>query len=286
MAAPRVHPARQLASVSPIPLTGKRELLTSATDMAGKPPGRERQAVGRRVFLRLFTVGLIILPALGFAQSAATSGSQSSAAAVNFQILDQRTVSFGQHTVTLNRVAPPVFPAPVATPTPAPPQHYGNYDFLLFWATVYDGKLTVLRWSNGDENMVALTNVNFDYVAGLYGFVEGDTFYQIIPFLDDESSTDADPETAGWLKQAQNALPPLVPGYMIVSGTATADVLQGLNALDIYFGANQNDLVQAYSARQAAFAAEQLQLKLHPPVRPNTVINYWRIKSSVPPSNQ
>jgi hypothetical protein len=265
-------------------LTGKRELLTSATDMAGKPPGRERQAVGRRVFLRLFTAGLIILPTLGFAQSAATSGSQSSAAAVNFQILDQRTVSFGQHTVTLNRVAPPVFPAPVATPTPTPPQLYANYDILMFSATVYDGKLTLLRWSNGGENFAAVSNINFDYVAGLYGFVQGDTFYEIVASLDDESSTDADPETAGWLKQAQNTLPPLVPGYVIVSGTATTDVLQGLNALDIYFGANKNALVQAYSVRQAQFAAEQLQLKLHPPVRPNTVINYWPIKSSVYPT--
>jgi hypothetical protein len=75
---------------------------------------------------------------------------------------------------------------------------------------------------------------------------------------------------------------------VIVSGTATADVLQGLDALDVYFGANKTALVQAYTAQQAQYAAEQLQLKLHPPVTPNTVINYWRIKSSVylPPSNQ
>jgi hypothetical protein len=248
----------------------------------------ERQAVGPWLYLCILTAGLLLAPCIGFAQSAATSGSQSSAAAVQFQILDQRSVSFGQHTVTLNRVAPPVFPAPVATPTPTPPQLYANYDILLFSATVYDGKLTVLRWSNGGESMMAVSNINFDYVTGLYGFVEGDTFYEIVAFLDDEFSTDADPETAGWLKQAQNALPPLVPAYVIVSGTATADVLQGLDALHVYFGANKNALVQAYSARQAQFAAEQLQLKLHPPVRPNTVINYWPIKSNVylPTSNQ
>jgi hypothetical protein len=136
--------------------------------------------------------------------------------------------------------------------------------------------------------MVAVSNIDFGYVAGLYGFVEGDTFYQIIAFLGDESSTSADPETAAWLKQAQNSLPATIPGYLIVSGTATADVLQGLDALDIYFGVNKNALVQAYTVRQEQFTAEQLQLKLHPPVRPNTVINYWPIKSSVYPtgSNQ
>jgi len=90
------------------------------------------------------------------------------------------------------------------------------------------------------------------------------------------------------LKQARNALPATVPGYTVVSGTATADVLQGLDALQVYFEANKNALVQAYSVQQAQFAAEQLQLKLNPPVRPNTVINYWPIKSSVYPtgSNQ
>jgi hypothetical protein len=254
--------------------------------MVGIPP--ERQAMGRRSFRRLLMAGLLFWPCIGFGQSATESGSQSAATTVNFQILDQRTVSFGQHTVTLNRVAPPVFPAAVATPTPAPPPQYANYDFLLFWATVYDGKLTVLRWGNGEASMVAVSNVDFDYVAGMYGFVEGGTFYQILPFLDDESSADADAETAGWLKQAREALPPLVPGYVIVSGTAIADVQQGLDALDIYFGANKSALVQEYNQRQATYAAEALQLKLHPPVRPNTVINFWPIKSSVYPtgSNQ
>lgn len=172
MADPQAHPARRSASIVAIPLTANRQLLASVADMVGILPGRERQAVGRRIFLRLLTAGLIVLPDLVFAQSAVLSGSQAGSGVVQFQILDQRSVSFGQHTVTLNRVAPPIFPAPVATPTPAPPQLYASYDFLLFSATVYDGNLTVLRWSYGEENMVAVTNINFDYVAGLYGFVE------------------------------------------------------------------------------------------------------------------
>jgi hypothetical protein len=251
--------------------------------MVGIPP--ERQAMGRRFFRRLLTAGLLVWPYIGFAQSAIVSGSQSTAAAVHFQILDQRSVSFGKHTVTLNMVAPPVFPPPVATPTPAPPpQLYANYDFLLFSATVYDGKLTVLHWFYGGESMVAVSNLNFDYLCTLYGFAEGDTFYEIIAFLDNESSADADPQTAAWLKQARQALPPVVPGYVIISGTASPDVIQGLDALHVYFGANKSALVQAYNRQQTQWAAEQLQLKLHPPVRPNTVINYWPIKSSVYPT--
>jgi hypothetical protein len=255
--------------------------------MVGTPP--ERQAMGRRFFRCLLTAGSLLAPCIGSAQSATVSGTIGTASAVQFQILDQRTVSFGQHTVTLNRVAPPVFPTPVATPTPTPPrQLYANYLFLSFFATVYDGKFTVLQWWDGGQNMLAVSNINFDYLSSLYGFAEGDTFYQILAFLDDESSTDADAETAGWLTQARKTLPPLVPGYIIVSGTASAEVLQGLDALNVYFGANKSALVQAYNRQQAQFAAEALQLQLHPPVRPNTVINYWPIKSSVYPtgSNQ
>jgi hypothetical protein len=75
---------------------------------------------------------------------------------------------------------------------------------------------------------------------------------------------------------------------VIVSGSATADDVQELNALDAYVSANSSDIVQTYRHLQALDAAQALQAKLHPPVRPNTVINYWPIKSSVylPGGNQ
>jgi hypothetical protein len=240
---------------------------------------------GPRLYLCLLAAGFFIAPFGGFGQSSSPSGGQSTAAAVHLQILDQRSVSFGKHTVTVNRVAPPIFPPVVATPTPAP-EHplYADYILLVFSATVYDGKLTVLQWSYGDQSMVAVSNLDCDYLSTLYGFVDSNTFYDIIAFRDDESSADADPRSATWLKQARKALIPTVPGYIIVSGTADADTVQGLDALHVYFGANKNALAQAYARQQAQWAGKQLQLKLHPPVRPNTVINFWPIKSSVYPT--
>jgi hypothetical protein len=41
-----------------------------------------------------------------------------------------------------------------------------------------------------------------------------------------------------------------------------------------YFGANSGALIREYRQWQAENAARALQLKLHPPARPNTVINY------------
>jgi hypothetical protein len=269
-----------------ISLTQKSGAVASRTDMDGIPPGHERQAV-RQFYRRLFATGVILfLPYVGSAQTANPSGLQASAASpVHFEILDQKSVWVGNHSITLNRVSPPVFPPAAGTPAPAPPPPvYANYVALTFWATVYDGKFTVLRWSIGDQSMVAVSNIDFDYLGTLGGFAEGNTFYEIIAFLDNESSQDADPQDAAWLRQAQNSLQPAIPGYVIVSGTASPDELQGLDAAHLYFGANRIPLIQAYTLRQAEFAAEQLHLKLYPPVRPATVINYWPIKSSVYPT--
>ena len=248
--------------------------------MVGVSP--ERRAVGTRFFLCLVTAGLLISPRIGIAQSSAFSGSQSGAGALSFRILDQHRVYFGQHSITYNRVAPPIFPAltpvPVIPPPALPPY---DYDQLLFFsATIYDNQLTVLQYFDGNRGMVAVSNINFNYLT-IDGFVEGDTFYEIVMARDEESSADADPVTAARLAQARGVLPAGAPGYVVVSGTASADTIQVLDAMHTYFGANSGVLVQQYRQWQTQNSARALQLKLHPPIRPNTVINYWPIKSSV-----
>jgi len=231
------------------------------------------------------TAGLLILARIGFGQSLVPGGGQGESPAVRFQVLDQKIVFFGQHSITFNRVAPPVFPAPVSTPAPTPPaqlgQSFANCLFLFLSATVYDGQLTVIQWSCGDQEMVAVSNINFNYLATLDDFTEGNTFCELTAFVDNESSAEADPATAAWLAQARGALPAGAPGYVIVSGTGGADVIQGLDALHAYFAANESALIQASTQRQAQYAAQLLHEKLYPPARPDTVVNYWPIKSSV-----
>jgi hypothetical protein len=253
--------------------------------MDGIPSRRERQAVWRHFCFRLFAaVSVILLPYAGLAQTTGLSGTQGAVSSVHFQILNQRTVNFGQHSLTFNRVAPPIFPSPVSNPAPAPTPYQRQYAqnvALTYFATVYDSQYSVIYWSYGDRALVAISNVNFDYLSTLYGFAEGDTFYENIVFRDDESSADADPTVAGWLAWARKELPVGVPGYVIVSGTGSLEMVQGLDALHQYYGANEEALIQEYSLKQAQWSAVELELKLHPPVRPNTVINYWPIKSSV-----
>jgi hypothetical protein len=249
--------------------------------MDGIPP--TRQAVGPW-FRFLLTLALLALPSLDFGQS--TAPDSSPRVAVQFKVLDQKTVSFGQHSLTFNRVLPPEFPAsrPAPFPLPVPVQPYSNYELLVFFATVYDHRFTVLQRSDGNDRDVAVSNIDFNYLCYTDGFAVGDTFYVMVAFLDNESATDADPTIAGWLAQASQNLKRGTPGYLIVSGTGTTDDIHALNALHSYYAANSNTLVQTYTQKQAQWAEQLLQLKLYPPVRPDTVINYWPIKSSVYPT--
>jgi hypothetical protein len=156
-----------------------------------------------------------------------------------------------------------------------------EYDQLLFFsATVYDHQFSVIQRFNGDNGWTAVTNIDCNYLD-IFGFAEGDTFYEIFMALDNESAAQANAATAAWLEQARAALPANVPKYIIVSGSASPDDLQELDALHSYYSANSVSIIQAYRQQQARNAALALQLKLHPPVRPNTVIDYWPIKSRV-----
>jgi hypothetical protein len=252
--------------------------------LVGIPSGRS--AVGLRFFLRHLIAGLLILPKLAFAQSVAPASSQSTPDPARFQILDQRTVSFRRHSITFARVAPPRFSAIAATPSPSPipPQPYASYQFSVFLATVYDNRFTVLECIDGDNTFFAVSNVDFDYFSYMPGFAAGNTYYGFTAFMEEERESQADPLTAQWLAQSRPLLTTSTPGYLVVNGMPTADEIQALDALHSYYATNSNALIQTYTERQALWADQIARLKSHPPTRPNTVIYYWPIKSSVYPT--
>jgi len=268
-------------------LTRKPILVASRHSMDGIPP--ERRAVRPLGYLCLLLIAQSVLPVVGFGQSILASGTQGGASTVSYHILDQRRAYFGQHSVTYNFVSPPVFPVRVAaaepTPVPLPLQQSGqpvtNFELLLCGATVYDSQYSVIQWLDGNNDLTIVSNVDFDLFTTCEGFVAGDTYYELIIALDDESSANADPVTLGWLTQARNILPAGTPGYIVVTGTAGPDDIQALNGLDACVAASGQQLANAYQKLQAQNAAALLRQKLHPKSRPDTVVYYWPIKSSV-----
>ena len=88
-------------------------------------------------------------PELGVGQTPVSlSGGQNATATYPYHVLQQHRVSFGQHSITFNRVAPPVFSAVSSTSAPAIPAWIQNglpAQFLFFSANVHDHQLSVVQ---------------------------------------------------------------------------------------------------------------------------------------------
>lgn len=215
---------------------------------------------------------------------------------VPMQILEQHRVNVGTHTVTYNRVAPPVFPAPVVQVRPTPPltpQYLAweqaraqmNFKFLMIGATIYDYQFSDVSWFDGDQWVRVISNIDFNYFTGIGEFDTADTIYQYFMASSNETGDgiSLDTTTLSYLVQARLQLSSTSAGYIVVEGnpTANADALADLDALHAYFNVNRAVMIQDYRQMMAKEAAQAAWNKAHPPVIKDTVINYWPIKSSV-----
>ena len=242
-------------------------------------------------------------------------------AGVPVQILQQQQVIIGGHITTYNLIAPPVFPATTPAPTPqaTPATQAANrtqavplrrtadrapqtrarkvtraaqgddgssgdkpYAVVSLSATVYDHQFTALRWYNGSQlGLQAYVNLDFNYFGGVSTIETVDTVYQLVFGLGND--------TASSLTQAGQPLPDFssVPagqsGYQVVAGDPGAHpvAIAALNAICAYYDGNSAQMMAAYNQQQADNAAYQQWLQSHPPVQPNTVINFWPVKSQV-----
>jgi len=240
--------------------------------------------VGQRFRRLALAAGLAAMVNVSFGQALSGTNSQRPA---YFRILQQHRVFVAGHSVTYNFVAPPALlstPPPSAapvTPVSSLPDPGTDYRYVIFSATVYDGKNTILQCLDDNGGFTAVSNVDFDYFGGIGQFQIGNTVYFYFMALDDESSPSSDPLMAQALAQGDATLPANPPAYAIVTGSASPDALSAFDDFHSYFGANETQMVQAYWQRSALAARQQLQLRLHPPVKPDPVINFWPIKSSV-----
>lgn len=278
---------------------------------------RQTLSLGSAVFLG-------VLPALVWSQSEPPTPAPTPdpLAGVPVQVLDQQQVTIGTHTITYNRIMPPVFPS--ATPTPAPratpitkptnrtPQAVPTrktasraprtraqkmtlssqddaagdgekpYKMLLLSATVYDHQFTEVRWPDGTEPALrAYVNIDFCYFTTVANLETADTVYDLM-FAWGNDTVDS-------LTQAGQQYPDLssVPagraGYQVFAGDPGThpDAIAALNALCAYYDANSAQMIATYHQQQADNAARAQWLQAHPPVPPDTVINYWPARNSV-----
>jgi hypothetical protein len=221
---------------------------------------------------------------------------------VQFQVLEQRTIDLGDHSLTIQRIAPP--PPSAARPAPAAPQpapgavqeDSRREQFLSLSATVYDGEVTRLRWFHEGREYRAFSNIDFRYLAGLGAFETADAVYSLILGLGEETRAQAAADRSRAL--AGGAPPDTVPpvpalaefpagraAYRLTPGSAAAppEALAALDALHRHFDAHRTGLIVRYHQRLAAQAERERQLRENPPVKKDTIFRYWRRPSPANP---
>ena len=157
------------------------------------------------------------------------------------------------------------------------------FSLLNVSATVYDHQFTEVRWygNGGTPDLRVYVNMDFNYLTTIGTLQTANASYELVMGLGNE--------TADSLIQAGEQPPNLASfstgysSYQVITGNPAdhASDLAALNAFLAYYDANSAQLFSTYQQQQAANAAQQAWLQAHPPVQPNTVINYWPVKSQV-----
>ena len=254
---------------------------------------------------RLLLLCLCLLTGSVWAQQTTPTPTNSGTSAIIFKVIDSKRVHAGDHVITLNRVVPPVLPKPAPTPaaTPTPPLTAEQLRAIQAWeakthkwvmmeATVYDHQTTEIRlYDSGQLSVRAFSNIDFSCFNLSSNIETADTIFEYWLMVLEVEAGDylqGDPAAVASLANARRRLPKLQtsPGskssYFIAestnSRTVTNDGIAALNALHSYYDANHVALIADYQRRSADYAAQQQYLKDHPPIPPNTVTNFWRIK--------
>lgn len=241
----------------------------------------------------------------------AAQGATKEAAPINFQILKAWKLDLGDHSIFYNRVAPPVLPEPPPAP-PAPTaaeiaaakaawdrEPHKKYEILFLSATVYDHKVTEIRWYGGTREFRVFSNIDFNYLRGAGEFETADTVYMLLMGIGDET-TESIAEfnkyaaERGIPKSSWKQIPEVETfsqtrsEYAVVedkvNGPPAEEDLAALDALHVYYDANRQRLIEESVKLEAANEERARWLKDHPPIPKDTVINYWKKSSASKPT--
>lgn len=227
--------------------------------------------------------------------------SEPEALTVRYTEVSRKTVTLKDHSITLIRVRAPSFPKAPPPPVPRPPtaeeqataERYEKkgYAMLNVSATVYIGgttPVTEIRWRDetGETEYRAWSNVDFRYLTQLSDLETDTTVYSWFPFVDECRLKDW-PSDLKYPIPAELNFSTTETEYFI--DTRTKEVkdqeitLAGLDYLHAYYQIHYKQLKADYESREAENEAREKQLREHPPVKPDTVIRFWPIKSRVNP---
>jgi hypothetical protein len=225
------------------------------------------------------------------------------------QVIDSLEVRRGRDSTIYERVVPPVLPprppARLAGESQAVPltaeqqrRELKKSETLLVMATVYDHRVTELRWQQDGRERRAWSSIDFNHLAGVTDIETAGTIYQLLLALADLTSADVEANNRAIAEQGLPAglttqLPPPErfradrSSYLLAeepTGPVPAEVTALLEALHTYYDAHRASLIEQSTkfAAEAAARTEAARLKAAQPKR--TVIQFWRAQGGPAPT--
>lgn len=219
--------------------------------------------------------------------------------------LDRSVLDLGERKIFYNRTAPAaprIRPAPsqaadvvdLADEVPEVPSK--PQVFLMFSATVFERGVTELRWQQEGRDYQAWSPIDFNYFTGIGDFeTAAASYHYFMSIGNEEHAAAADPRVAmpSHRKSDSSALIRRPAGYLVTASPAGLKAAPAesdeaafalLDALHLYYAANEDELQAAYQRRQMLDAAREAYHREHPPAPRDTVINFAPFMPAPPTS--
>lgn len=172
---------------------------------------------------------------------------------------------------------------------PAKPHH-----LLAISCTVYDNKLTLVRWHSANRSYSAFVNIDFNNLAGIGMAESEDAVYSVMLAVGNDTSESLNAANAELLAAgtpaasliqlpADSAFPAGITSYVLTGPSPDAAQIDadcaGLETLLDHYDNNRQALIAARQQRETEQLQREQFLKANPPQPKGTVIKFWPVKS-------
>ncbi|MEQ1747824.1 MAG: hypothetical protein ABL974_00265 [Prosthecobacter sp.] len=209
-------------------------------------------------------------------------------------VLSRKVVDAADHKIIFERIAPPVA-AIAKTPLVVNAANSsagtgGNtgpkrraWKAIALSCTVYNHEFTELRWYDAaGAEFVAWSSIDFSPFMGrsVGGFDQDAVHFELFLGLSHVGLA-----AAGPLAAFHALTPPAgtASWYVVRSApeSVPADAFAGLDALHRHYDAHKAEIIADHEQVKAANAAREAYDKAHPPVKQDTLIRFWPVRSAV-----
>ena len=155
---------------------------------------------------------------------------------------------------------------------------------LSFSCTVYDHKVTMVRWMHDGQRFEAWSNLDWNDFAGAGSFVVGTDPTRHMIFLGLGNVDTISPRPAKAPKAPAVTIPEFPadgPGFIVTHGDGTnAEALKPLEEMHALYRAEGTRLHEARLTREENNRAREAWLEANPPQPRDTVIQFGPLKNS------